>query len=686
MICHKSFVDQQIFNLAFGETENNLKQQVQELKEEVMCMLTSPVEKPSQKLNLIDVLQRLGVSYHFENEIENFLQQLHRTLLDHDDQENDDDLYTVALQFRLLRQQGYYISCDKFTKFKDSNGNFKDSLINDARAMLSLYEATHLRVHGEDILDDALVFTTTHLEFVASHLSTPLAAQVSHALKQPIHKGLPRLEARHYFSIYQEDSSHDKILHTFAKSDFNILQKMHQKELSDIARWWKELNFSKKLPFIRDRVIEFYFWILGVFFEPEYFHARRILTKVIAMTSTIDDIYDVYGTFEEIELFTEAIERVIECYFWILGVFFEPEYFHARRILTKVIAMTSTIDDIYDVYGTFEEIELFTEAIERLKLINILRSLLYFFHDVYCEMEEIVGERRSDRVKYAIEAMKNQVRAYFDEAKWFHKKYIPTMDEYMEIALATSGYSLLATTSLVGMGDIVTNDSFKWVFSKPKMVRACTFEQERGHTASAVECYMAQYGATEEDAINELRKQVANAWKDINEECLYPTIVSKPIIMSILNLTRVMDVVYKDEDGYTNAGIVLKDFVTSLLIDPALLDVYCEMEEIVGERRSDRVKYAIEAEKGKKSRTVDYVVNLVNLIVNFSLYQMKNQVRAYFDEAKWFHKKYIPTMDEYMEIALATSGYSLLATTSLVGMGDIVTNDSFKWVFSKPKM
>lgn len=82
---------------------------------------------------------------------------------------------------------------------------------------------------------------------------------------------------------------------------------------------------------------------------------------------------------------------------------------------------------------------------------------------------------------------------------------------------------------------------------------------------------MAQYGATEEDAINELRKQVTNARKDINEECLYPTIVSKPIIMSILNLTRVMDVVYKDEDDYTNAGIVLKIFVKSLLIDPVQL-------------------------------------------------------------------------------------------------------------------
>ena len=68
--------------------------------------------------------------------------------------------------------------------------------------------------------------------------------------------------------------------------------------------------------------------------------------------------------------------------------------------------------------------------------------------------------------------MKNQVRAYFDEAKWFHQKYIPTMDEYMRIACVSSGYSTLATTLLVGMGDIVTNDCFEWVFSNPKMVRA----------------------------------------------------------------------------------------------------------------------------------------------------------------------------------------------------------------------
>ena len=37
--------------------------------------------------------------------------------------------------------------------------------------------------------------------------------------------------------------------------------------------------------------------------------------------------------------------------------------------MTKVIAMTSTIDDIYDVHGTFEELELFTEAVEKFEFI-----------------------------------------------------------------------------------------------------------------------------------------------------------------------------------------------------------------------------------------------------------------------------------------------------------------------------
>ncbi|KAA8523757.1 hypothetical protein F0562_010180 [Nyssa sinensis] len=119
-----------------------------------------------------------------------------------------------------------------------------------------------------------------------------------------------------------------------------------------------------------------------------------------------------------------------------------------------------------------------------------------------------------------------------------------------------------------------------WVSSVPKIVIAASmicrlmddivshkFEQKRGHVASAVECYMKQYGASEEETVAEFQEQVSNAWKDINEEFLRPTAVPMLLLTQVLNLARVMDVLYKDEDGYVHAQIMTKDLVTSVLID-----------------------------------------------------------------------------------------------------------------------
>ena len=44
-------------------------------------------------------IQRLGVSYHFEGEIDEVLQQIHRYHYTCDVQESDGALYTVALHF-----------------------------------------------------------------------------------------------------------------------------------------------------------------------------------------------------------------------------------------------------------------------------------------------------------------------------------------------------------------------------------------------------------------------------------------------------------------------------------------------------------------------------------------------------------------------------------------------------------
>ncbi|KAF8006937.1 hypothetical protein BT93_K1051 [Corymbia citriodora subsp. variegata] len=509
--------------------------QIERLKEEVRKMLAGAMDKPSQMLNLINQIQRLGIAYHFEIEIDEQLEQIHRSHFEFHCGDNDDNLSTVALLFRLLRQHGYNISCEIFNKFKDREGNFKKSLIPDMQGLLNLFEACHIRYHGDDILDDALAFTTTHLESIDARKATPnLAKQVSHALNQPIFKGLPRLEASHYIPLYQEDPSHNGVLLSLAKLDFNIVQAQHQKELGNITRWWKDLDVHRKFPFARDRFVELYFWMCGVFFEPDYRAAREILTKAGGLLSIIDDIYDVYGTLEELELFTEAIER------W------------------DVDAKNGLPDYMQEFYQT---------------IINL-------YDEIGCELTR---KGRSYRLFYAKEVMKNQVRAYFAEAKWFNQNHIPTTEEYMPIALATSAAEFLSGTSFLGMGDIVKKDAFDWLlFSDPKMVKASAvvtrimddiaghqFEQERGHVASSVECFMKQYRVPEAEAKKELRKQVVDAWKDISEELRRPTVVPVPLLERILNLTRCAHMVYNDEkDHYSHAGTKFKNFVTSVLVNP----------------------------------------------------------------------------------------------------------------------
>ncbi|EXC44901.1 (-)-germacrene D synthase [Morus notabilis] len=484
----------------------NMEQNVGKMKDEVKRMFDVAAPNPSETLQLIDAIQRLGFAYHFENEITEKLKEINKITLE----EFNDDPHIISLWFRLLRQEGYNVSCGIFHKFTNKEGKFDNTLVNNVEGMLSLYEAAHLMANGEPILEEALAFTTTHLKSstTSSQLSPFLAAQVKHALKQPIRKGLLRVEARHYISIYEENPSHSEVLLNFAKLDFNILQKLHQKELSAITR-----------------LAEAYFWICGVYFEPQYALGRRITTKVLAVTSLLDDIYDVKGTFEELQLFTDAVHR------WNISCLDPlPEYMkYCYRVLLEL----------------YEEIEELT----------------------------VNEERGLYRIHCAKEAMKKHVQAYFDEANWLNKNYIPTVEEHMKVTAVSGGYCMFTITSFLGMGDIAKDEAFEWASKYPKIIVAASvicrlmdditghkFEQERGEVASSVECYVKQYNVSEEEAYRVLGKQIFDAWKDINEECLEPRDMPMPLLLRVLNLARVMDVLYKDGSSY--GGLV--DFTSVL--------------------------------------------------------------------------------------------------------------------------
>ncbi len=58
----------------------------------------------AEKMNLVDTLQRLGIDHLFEEEIATTLNTIHGAEFD------SPSLHDVALRFRLLRQQGLWVS------------------------------------------------------------------------------------------------------------------------------------------------------------------------------------------------------------------------------------------------------------------------------------------------------------------------------------------------------------------------------------------------------------------------------------------------------------------------------------------------------------------------------------------------------------------------------------------------
>lgn len=78
----------------------------EKLKKDVKDLI-GVVSEPIDQLELIDTLQRLGLSYLFEVEIKKMLQEIHDNV---NYQWKNDDLYGTALKFRLFRQHGFLIS------------------------------------------------------------------------------------------------------------------------------------------------------------------------------------------------------------------------------------------------------------------------------------------------------------------------------------------------------------------------------------------------------------------------------------------------------------------------------------------------------------------------------------------------------------------------------------------------
>ncbi|KAG6691486.1 hypothetical protein I3842_10G065700 [Carya illinoinensis] len=287
------------------------KRRAEKLIEDVRIIFGKAIDSEA-KLELIDSLQKLGLAAHFDVEIKAALDTI--ASIDKINNQSpggeEGPLYVTALCFKLLRQHGYDVSQDMFSGFMDEKtGTFRKSKHEDIKGMLELLEASHLALEGEDILEEAREFSTTALEEAIPNLDDHRAKQVAHALELPSHRRVQWFDVKWHINVKERDGNTKAILLELSKLNFNVIQATLQKDLKELSRWWRNLGLRESLSFARDRLVETFMCSVGFAFEPENRCFRKWLTKVLNLVAIIDDVYDVYGTLEELTHFTNAVTR-----------------------------------------------------------------------------------------------------------------------------------------------------------------------------------------------------------------------------------------------------------------------------------------------------------------------------------------------------------------------------------------
>ncbi|KAI3755025.1 hypothetical protein L1987_54818 [Smallanthus sonchifolius] len=502
------------------------------LKETVKMMVRRQGGNLSKTLELIDDLQRLGIVYHFEEEIRDVLEMIYQQHYESDAKWDGMDLNLKALGFRLLRQHGYQVPQEIISNFNEGIQNLKPNVMEDMVVVLNLYEASYHAFEDESILDEARELTTNYLKENLGKMSGSMSSLVSHALEFPLHWRVPRVEAKWYIEVYEQRNGSNRVLIELAKLDFDMSQAIHLEDLKHTSRWWKNTKWDEKLSFARDRLVEHFMWSLGFSYQPEFSLGRRILTMVNSMITSIDDVYDVYGTLEELEQFTDVIDR------WDVDAIKDlPDYM-------KICFL--------GFYNTINEISY-----------NILTDTGLL------------------ALPYLKKGWADYIKTYMVEARWYHGGHKPTLKEYLDNAYVSIGgpiilahVNCLTTFSsteemlraMERAENIIRYSSL--IFRLANDLGTSSEEIARGDIPKSIQCYMNDSGATEEEARMYIKGLILETWKKLNKErvCGYSEF-SKEFLECATNVPRMTQFMYNDGDGHGHPYIT-ESHVLSLLFNP----------------------------------------------------------------------------------------------------------------------
>ncbi|CAL1372579.1 unnamed protein product [Linum trigynum] len=523
-------------------------------------MLTCPVET----LVMIDAVQRLGIDYHFQENIDGVLSDEFSIAAKMAAGGSSHGLFEVSLNFRLMRQQGYRIPSDVFGKFKNGEGKFNPNLSQDVKVMMEVFEASQWITPGENILREAREFSSHWLRswiatrspspnlsvgngFLLEELATTTET-VANTLKHPCRRSIPRLAIKDYLSSFAaRTSSNDKYLKhhyvetlkDFAKLDFNMNQATHQEELFKISKWWNEIGLAVNHG--RDRLqVEAYLWPMSTLAGPGFSEYRIDLAKIASFVYLIDDIFDIYGSsLEELTLFTQAVTR------WDIRIAEKlPDYM--RKCFMALYHVINQIGyDVHKKHGY-----------------NSIHSL----------------QRGWAKL----------VEAFLVEAKWMRNGTCPASEDYLKNGIVSSGVQLvlLHFFFLLGQGitkqnvSLVDGDNPPLISPVAKILRlsddlSSTYDEHVGYDASYVDCYLKENpGLSVREAREHVMDMIEETWEQLNHESLattFPVVFARAVVDSARMVPFVYgnDGSFHDDNEHNSSSSVpcLQDRIKSLLFE-----------------------------------------------------------------------------------------------------------------------
>ncbi|XP_076925718.1 putative terpene synthase 13 isoform X2 [Bidens hawaiensis] len=471
---------------------------------------------------MVDALERLGLDYLYEDEINQILERCYLQLINKDFLQHG-NLYEASLCFRILRQKGFRVSADIFEQFKGKNDKFINDLKYDIRGLMELYEASHLCIEGEDILDEPATFSSHMLQKALNFLDDKEASMVRYTLENPYRRNFTS------FSLLNSPRDFDaKILKELAEVESRMVQSIRRTEINEILRWWEDLGLGQELNLARNQPLKWYIVPMVSLPNPTLSQQRIDLTKTVSLIYIIDDIFDIYGSLNELTLLTEAVNM------WDIGPVEQLPYYVKSSFKALYDTTNEIARRVYDKHG-FNPIK------------SLRKSWVTLFD------------------------------AFLVEAKWFASGHVPKSEEYLKNGMISSGVQVFLVHMFFLLGDGATKEignlidnNHEIVSSVSKILRLTDdleseqHENQDGHDGSYVKCLLMEHEYSSRNLIREHVKQmISDTWKCLNEECLFPNPFSKHFLQGSVNLARLVPSMY----GYkqNNSFDILEEHIRSVM-------------------------------------------------------------------------------------------------------------------------